>query len=207
MSSWTRLGSLCVALTLLAPNARAGTPDYLDEAPAERDARMSWWREARFGMFIHWGLYAVPAGEHRGKRSEEIGEWIQAWANIPRAEYELFARELNPVKFDAAEWVGLAKAAGMKYVVITAKHHDGFSMFDSQASDYDIVDSTPYGKDVIAALSRECKRQGMTFCFYYSIMDWHHPSQYVDLAGKHRTAGHGQNRVVAEQKAVVTRTG
>jgi len=174
--------------------------NYLEESQAEKDARMEWWRDARFGMFIHWGLYAVPAGEYDGVKSDRIGEWIQDWANIPREEYEKFAAEFNPVEFDAAEWVGLAKDAGMKYMVITSKQHEGFSMFDSDVSDYDIVDSTPYGKDPIAALSAECKNQGIKFCFYYSIMDWHHPSQYVDQEGRHRTAGHGRNSIIPEQK-------
>lgn len=174
--------------------------NYLQESQADRDARMEWWREARFGMFIHWGLYAVPAGEYNGVKSDRIGEWIQDWANIPREEYEKFAAEFNPVEFDAAEWVRIAADAGMKYLVITSKHHDGFSIFDSAVSDYDIVDSTPYGKDPIAALSEECKKQGIKLCFYHSIMDWHHPSQYVDQEGRHRTAGHGQNSILEDQK-------
>ena len=174
--------------------------NYLEESQADRDARMQWWREARFGMFIHWGLYAVPAGEYNGVKSDRIGEWIQDWANIPREEYEKYAAEFNPVEFDAAEWVRIAADAGMKYIVITSKHHEGFSIFDSDVSDYDIVDSTPYGKDPIAALSAECKKQGIKLCFYHSIMDWHHPSQYVDQEGRHRTAGHGQNSILEEQK-------
>jgi len=182
------------------PAEEAVEVNYLEESQAEKDARMEWWRDARFGMFIHWGLYAVPAGEYNGVKSDRIGEWIQDWANIPREEYEKFADEFNPVEFDAAEWVGLAKDAGMKYMVITSKHHEGFSMFDSDVSDYDIVESTPYGKDPIAALSAECKNQGIKFCFYYSIMDWHHPSQYVDQEGRHRTAGHGRNSIIPEQK-------
>jgi alpha-L-fucosidase len=159
------------------------------ETKAARDQRMKWWREARFGMFIHWGLYAVPAGEYKGQRSARIGEWIMEWANIPRTEYEQFAGQFNPVKFNAAEWVGIAKAAGMKYIVITSKHHDGFSIFDSAVSNYDIVDSTPYRKDPIAALAREAKKQGLKFCFYYSILDWHYSSAYVDAPGKDPTAG------------------
>src|SRR6266536_631502 len=150
------------------------------ETKAERDRRMKWWREARFGMFIHWGLYAVPAGEYTGKRSERIGEWIMEWANIPRADYEKFAPQFNPVKFDAAQWVRIARDAGMKYIVITSKHHDGFSMYGSEISHYDIVDSTPYHKDPIKALAAEAKKQGLKFCFYYSILDWHWPSAYVD---------------------------
>ena len=165
------------------------------ETPAARDRRMSWWREARFGMFIHWGLYAVPGGEYKGQRSTRIGEWIMEWANIPRVEYEKFAPQFNPVKFNAAEWVRIAKDAGMKYIVITSKHHDGFSMYDSQVSKYDIVDATPYGKDVMKALATEAKKQGLKFCFYYSIMDWHHPAQYVDAPGKDPTAGNRQTKM------------
>ncbi len=174
--------------------------NYLEENPAERDQRMQWWREARFGMFIHWGLYAVPAGEYQGQRSDQVGEWIQSWANIPREEYEQFAARFNPVQFDAARWVSIARDAGMKYLVITSKHHDGFAIYNSAVSDYDIVDATPYGRDPIAELAAECRRQGIHFCFYYSTMDWHHPSQYVEAEGKHRTAGHGQNRIIPEQK-------
>ncbi len=175
--------------------------DYLNETKEERDQRMSWWRNARFGMFIHWGLYAVPAGEYKGKRSKDTGEWIQSWANIPRGEYEQFAKQFNPVRFSAADWVGAAKGAGMQYIVITSKHHDGFSMFDSKVSNYDIVDATPFKKDPMAELSRECRKQGIHFCFYYSIMDWHHPSQYVDAPGKNRTAGNGQNQILPDQRA------
>lgn len=159
------------------------------ETSAVRDLRMKWWREARFGMFIHWGLYAVPAGEYKGQRSTRIGEWIMEWANIPRADYEKFSPQFNPVKFDAKEWVRIAKDAGMKYIVITSKHHDGFAMYDSKVSSYDIVDSTPYHKDPIRALAAETKRQGLKFCFYYSILDWHYPAVYVDAAGKDPTAG------------------
>jgi alpha-L-fucosidase len=170
------------------------------ETKAERDRRMKWWREARFGMFIHWGLYAVPAGEYKGKRSERIGEWIMEWANIPRAEYEKFAPQFNPVKFNAAEWVRIAKDAGMKYIVITSKHHDGFSLYDSKVSNYDIVDATPYRKDPIKALAAEAKKQGLKFCFYYSILDWHYPTVYVDAPGKDPTAGNRTTRMRAGGK-------
>jgi alpha-L-fucosidase len=167
----------------------------VQESRSERDARMAWWRDARFGMFIHWGLYAVPAGDYNGKRTKEIGEWIMSWANIPRAQYEQFAPRFDPEKFNAAEWVRTAKDAGMKYIVITSKHHDGFSMFDSAVTRYDIVDATPFKKDPMRALADECKRQGLKFAFYYSIMDWHHPSQYVDAPDKDPTAGNGQTKM------------
>src|SRR5262245_38711622 len=117
---------------------------------ASTDERMEWWREARFGMFIHWGVYAVPAGMYNGHKVNRIGEWIMNRGKIPVAEYQAFAKEFNPVKYDAEAWVKMAKDAGMKYIVITAKHHDGFAMFNSKASTWDMVDATPYGKDLLA---------------------------------------------------------
>ena len=161
----------------------------------KNEQRMRWWREARFGMFIHWGLYAVPAGEYKGQRSDRIGEWIMEWANIPRAEYEKFAAQFNPVKFDAKEWVRIAKDAGMKYIVITSKHHDGFAMYNSKVSNYDIVDATPYRRDPIKELAAEAKKQGLKFCFYYSILDWHYPAAYVDAPGKDPTAGNSTTKL------------
>ncbi|HYT69577.1 MAG TPA: alpha-L-fucosidase [Vicinamibacterales bacterium] len=191
------LRSAAVVLALLTLIQTSGSGQ-----DADRDRRMQWWREARFGMFIHWGLYAVPAGEWKGQRSKEIGEWIMSWANIPRAEYETLAPQFNPVKFDAAKIVGIAKDAGMKYIVITSKHHDGFSMYDSAVSDYDIVDRTPYRKDPMRALADEARKQGLKFAFYYSIMDWHHPSQYVKAPNKLETAGHSKTEMREGQKPV-----
>jgi alpha-L-fucosidase len=180
--------------TVTAQVARQPDPDH--------ERRMQWWRDARFGMFIHWGIYAVPAGEYKGARSKEIGEWIMSWANIPRSEYEQFASRFDPVKFNAAGWVRTAKDAGMKYIVITSKHHDGFAMFDSDVSNYDTVDATPYRKDPLRALSDEAKTQGLKFGVYYSIMDWHHPSQYVKAEGKDETAGHRETQMREGQKPV-----
>jgi len=140
-----------------------------------KDERMEWWREARFGMFIHWGLYAVPAGEWKGEQIKGIGEWIMERAHIPVSEYQQLAGQFNPVKFNADEWVSIARNAGMKYIVITSKHHDGFCLWDSRVSDYDIVDATPFKRDVLRELSVACKKQGIRLCFYHSIMDWHHP--------------------------------
>jgi len=137
---------------------------------------LHWWREIRFGMFIHWGLYAAPAGIWKGKEVSGIGEWIMYRAQIPVAEYEELANEFNPVKFDAKAWVQLAKEAGMKYLVITSKHHDGFAMFDSQASDYNIVAATPFQRDPMKELAEACQEAGLKFCFYYSQdQDWHEP--------------------------------
>src|SRR6478609_3637397 len=113
--------------------------------------RMAWFKEARFGMFIHWGIYAVPAGEWDGKTN--YAEWIQLQAKVPTADYAKFAAQFNPVKFDAKAWAKAAHDAGMKYVVITAKHHDGFCMYDSKLTDWDIVDATPYKKDPMKELA------------------------------------------------------
>jgi alpha-L-fucosidase len=153
--------------------AVAGEGEIAPETLEQRDARMAWWREARFGLFIHWGLYAVPAGEWRDETHH--AEWILTTAQIPVAEYEKFAPRFNPVQFDAAAWVRMARDAGMRYIVITSKHHDGFSLYDSQVSDYDVIDATPFGRDILRELEAECLKQGIRLCFYHSIMDWHHP--------------------------------
>ncbi len=150
--------------------------DQKDEITIKQDAKMEWWREARFGMFVHWGLYAVPAGEWKGKEVPGISEWIMARAEIPVKEYEKLANEFNPVKYNAEEWVKLAKYAGMKYIVITSKHHDGFTMFHSKASTYNIVDATPFDRDPLKELADACKKYGMRLGFYYSqAQDWHEP--------------------------------
>ena len=151
------------------------TINYLEESPESFDQRMKWWRDDRFGMFIHWGVYAIPAGKYNGKEVKGIGEWIMKHGEIPVIEYEKYAKQFNPVKFDADEWVRILKDAGMKYLVITSKHHDGFAIWDSKVSNYDIVDFAPYGKDILQALSKACKEQGIKFGLYHSIMDWHHP--------------------------------
>ncbi len=132
--------------------------------------------DAKFGLFIHWGIYSVLGGEWNGKSYS--GEWIMEQAGIPAAEYEKIAGRFNPVKFDAAQWVKIAKDAGMKYITITSKHHDGFAMYDSNVSDYDIVDRTPYKKDVLKMLADECAKQNMPLFFYYSQLDWHHPDYF-----------------------------
>ena len=174
------LGTILLSLFAGAyvSSARAGEAGGVSESKAERDARMQWWRDARFGMFIHWGLYAIPAGEWNGKPVQGIGEWIMNSANVPVEEYEKLAKQFNPVKYDPAEWVRIAKQAGMKYLVITSKHHDGFCLFDTDTTSYNVVDATPYGKDLLKPLADECRKQGIHFCVYYSIMDWHHPAQY-----------------------------
>jgi alpha-L-fucosidase len=163
---------LLTLLTLLFACKTVSPEKLLKESPAEKDQRMAWWREARFGLFIHWGLYAIPAGEWNGKT--EYGEWIRHTAEIPLKTYDEFLPRFNPVRFNADEWVKMAKDAGMKYIVITTKHHDGFAIFDSKYSDFDVM-TTPFGRDIIRELADACQREGIRLCFYHSIMDWHHP--------------------------------
>jgi alpha-L-fucosidase len=171
-----RIRSLVLALLLATTvGTRLAAQGAVTETAAQKDARMKWWRDARFGMFIHWGLYAVPAGTWKGERVNGLGEWIMARAPIAGSEYAPLAKQFNPVKFDADAWVKVAKDAGMKYIIITSKHHDGFAIFDSKVSDYDIVDATPYHRDAIKALASAARRAGLKFGVYYSIMDWHHP--------------------------------
>lgn len=151
---------------------------------------MAWWRDAKFGMFVHWGVYSVPAGYYNGKPVAGIGEWIMNKGKIPMAEYQAFAKDFTADKFDAAQFVATAKKAGMKYIVITSKHHDGFAMFDTKVNGWNIVQATPYGtgglldrvrawfglpsaKDPLKALAEECRRQGIKLGFYYSqAQDW-----------------------------------
>ena len=149
-----------------------------------------WFRQAQFGMMIHWGLYSLLAGEYKGQRMTEIGEWAQSYFRIPKDEYEKLASAFNPIYFDAREWVKLAKEAGMHYLVVTAKHHDGFCLFDSAYDDYNTVRGTPFGRDVIAELAEACKAEGIKLGLYYSQeLDWHEPHGGGYHAGKLNVAG------------------
>ncbi len=169
---------IALAVALLA-GAGAGDTVVLAAqatAPAAAGAaRMGWWRDARFGMFVHWGAYAVPAGVYHGERSWSTGEWLMNTSHVPIPEYEGFARRFDPERFDADAWVRAAQDAGMKYIVVTSKHHEGFSMFGSKVSRYNIVDFTPFRRDPLKELAAAAKRRGMKLGFYYSITDWHHP--------------------------------
>lgn len=165
-----------------------------------------WFKTAKFGLMIHWGLYSLLAGEYKGQRYDKndplvsewdpVGEWIMSRYQIPVAEYERLAGVFNPIYFDADEWVSLAKEAGMTYVVVTSKHHDGFSLFKSDVDTYNVVDATPYKRDVILELSEACARHGLKFGLYYSQeLDWHEPhgggydlyDQELDYKGCHWT--------------------
>lgn len=145
------------------------------ESKDEYEKRMKWWKEAKFGMFVHWGLYAIPAGVWNETRIPGIGEWIQFNAKISINEYEKLAKQFNPEKFNPDEWVSIAKESGMKYIVITAKHHDGFCLFDSKLTNYTVVKASPFKRDIIGELSKAAKKHGIKIGFYYSqTLDWHH---------------------------------
>jgi alpha-L-fucosidase len=141
-----------------------------------RDERMAWWREARFGMFIHWGVYAIPAGTWDGREIGGIGEWIMNRGKIPVNDYQNMAEQFNPVKYNPDAWVKMARDAGMKYIVITSKHHDGFALFETKASKWNVVDHTAYGKDLLKPLAEACRKYGIKLGFYYSqAQDWNNP--------------------------------
>ena len=152
--------SFLLASLLLAPvlALAQATASVSSETAAQREARMAWWCQAKFGMFIHWGLYAIPAR----------GEWVMNREKIPVAKYAKLAEQFNPVKFNAEQWVRFAKDSGMRYIVITAKHHDGFAMYGSKVSSYNIVDATPFKRDPLKELAAACAKQGIKFGVYYS---------------------------------------
>ncbi|TAJ25071.1 MAG: hypothetical protein EPO68_00470 [Planctomycetota bacterium] len=194
-----------LALTLLV--AQCAAPVRLDargvpiESAAQHDARMQWWRDARFGMFIHWGLYSIPAGKWGS--NDQHGEWIRETAQIPLEQYLPLQRQFDPAKYDARAWARMAQQAGMRYVVITSKHHDGFSLYDSALSDWD-MGGTPSKRDLLGELKAACEAEGLRFCTYHSIMDWHHPD-YLPRRGWEKRSSDGASfpRYVAHLNAQV----
>ncbi|MEO7463810.1 MAG: alpha-L-fucosidase, partial [Ferruginibacter sp.] len=149
------------------------------ETEEEYNNRMQWWKDAKYGMFIHFGLYSILGGEYNGEVTPKIAEWIQNTLKIPLADYKKLMGKFNPQQFNADEWASIAMAAGMKYMVVTAKHHDGFALFNSQVSDYDVM-NTPFGRDIIKELKEACHKQGLKFGLYYShVIDWENPNAYI----------------------------
>lgn len=137
---------------------------------------IKWFKEAKYGMMAHWGLYSLLAGEYKGRRVQSYAEWIQCYMPIPNDEYEQLAASFNPIYFNADEWIKLARDSGMKYFVLTSKHHDGFALFRSKADRFNVVDATPFGRDVVGELAEACYKYGLKFGLYYSQeLDWHHP--------------------------------
>ena len=205
------------AFFFFAPNLGAqdvmpSADPYANETTEQRDARMAWFREAKFGLFIHWGVYSVPAGTHNGEKVPKHGEWIMHRGKIPMAEYQTYAKDFNPVKYDPDEWVRLAKEAGMKYIVITSKHHDGFALFDSKVSKWDVVDATPYGKDLIAPLAKACQKHGIRLGLYYSqAQDWNQGGSVAkggwDPAQEHDMDDYIRNIAVPQVKEILSNYG
>lgn len=151
---------------------------------------IQWFKEAKFGMMIHWGLYSLLAGEHKGEKSSVYAEWIQSRFQIPNEEYGKLAEAFNPVYFDADEIVSFAKACGMTYLVVTTKHHDGFAMYHSKVDKYNVYDATPFHRDVLGELAAACKKEGLKLGIYYSQdLDWHehhgggYLSNHIETAG------------------------
>jgi alpha-L-fucosidase len=169
--------SLALVLFLLPGFSTAAEPEV--SSPAVRGTRgnaVQSWQNSKFGMFVHWGVYAVPAGVHNGVQVRHLGEWIMYHARIPKVDYAKYASNLAPQGYDPAAWVNLAREAGMKYMVVTAKHHDGFALFDSKVTEWDAVDATPSHRDLLKPIVEECRKQGMPLGFHYSqALDWWHP--------------------------------
>ena len=161
---YSRLLVVLGAVSLLMP-AFAAAPD--PESREAKEKRLEWFRHDKFGLFIHWGLYSIPAGYWKGERSPGIGEWVQHRMRIPNAEYSQLAQWFNPIRFDADAWAQLAVDAGMKYVVITSKHHDGFALFKS-SHPFNVVDATPFKRDIVKELAEACAKRGLRFGVYYS---------------------------------------
>ena len=157
---------ICAGLTIISPARFSAQEAYV---PAKENlVAREWFQNAKFGLFIHWGVYSLM-----GK-----GEWVLEREKIRAADYEKMAVAFNPTAYNPSEWVMMARAAGMKYITITAKHHDGFAMFDSRLTEWDIMDRTSYKKDVLRMLADECRAQGIKLFFYYSQLDWHHPDYF-----------------------------
>jgi alpha-L-fucosidase len=163
-----RFARLAVSLVAAHFSTRAVRAQSTPAVPSERVAAREWFRDAKFGMFVHWGVYS-QLGQ---------GEWVMENRSIPVDTYEWLASAFNPVKFDARAWVATAKAAGVRYITITARHHDGFSMFATKANRYNIVDWTPFARDPMKDLAAECRANGIKLFFYYSQLDWHHPDYW-----------------------------
>lgn len=174
--------------------------DYLNESKEAYQSRMSWFKDAKYGMFIHFGLYSQLGGDWEGKTYKQYAEWIQANADIPSQVYAMLTSTFNPKDFDTDFIARTAKEAGMKYIVITSKHHEGFCLWDSEYTNFDVA-STPFkGRDILAELSAACKRHGLKFGTYYSIIDWHHPSQERNMDGDDRWGHWGNVRMKSGKK-------
>ena len=173
--------------------------DFCNEPQEEFENRMQWFTDAKYGMFIHFGLYAQLGGVWQGDTVKGYSEWIQSSADISPQEYAMLTHTFNPINFDAEFIVQTAKKAGMKYLVITTKHHEGFCLWDSQYNNFDVA-NTPFKRDILAELSAACRKHGIRFGTYYSIIDWHHPSQERNIDGNDGWGWWGEIRMKTGKK-------
>ena len=165
----TKALELLIFTIVLSTVAQVALAQLPKETEAQKAQRMRWWTDARFGMFIHWGLYALPARH----------EWVKNRERMTNEQYQKYFELFNPDLYNPKEWAGMAKAAGMKYVVLTAKHHEGFCLWDSKYTDYKAT-NTPFGKDLIKEYVEAFRSEGLKVGFYYSLIDWHHPDYTID---------------------------
>lgn len=171
-----------IGIANISCNVQAPIEENKEVASISDDERMEWWRDARFGMFIHWGAYAIPGGERNGEICGGGAEWIMDKLDYTIEDYENEVVALfNPVQFNADDWVSMAKDAGMKYIVLTSKHHDGFCLWDSETTNYDVMEAAPFKRDIVKELAEACKKQGIKLGLYHSIVDWHHPQAQAPL--------------------------
>jgi alpha-L-fucosidase len=168
---------LFVFVLLLTGNSIIAQPKIWDETEVQKTQRLKWWTDARFGMFIHWGIYALPARH----------EWVKNYERLTTEQYQKYFDNFNPDMYNPKEWARMAKQAGMKYAVITSKHHDGFCLFESKYTDYNAT-KTPYGKDLLKEWVDAFRAEGLGVGFYYSLIDWHHPHFTVDRTHPQRVA-------------------
>jgi alpha-L-fucosidase len=181
-----------ITLAVLLASMAADAESLSGESPEGYNNRMKWFAEAQYGMFIHFGAYSLPGGQWKGAPVDWYAEWLQATANIPRDEYAWIIRDFNPVDFDAEFIVRTAKEAGMTYLVITSKHHEGFCLWDSRFTEFDVA-ATPFkGRDILDELRKACDRHGIRFGLYYSIIDWNHPAQKPSMKGAKPMSRWGQ---------------
>jgi len=183
---WNRNAiALALGLIFCAPLCNADQPKFIEESLDSYNERMKWFDEAAYGMFIHFGLYSLLGGEWKGEKDKaKYAEWNQANIGIPREEYAETAKSFNPAQFDADLIARTAKEAGMKYLVITSKHHEGFCLWDSEYTDFDVANTPFKGRDILGELNEACKKHGIKFGLYYSILDWNHPAQAPNPKGK-----------------------
>ena len=188
-----RIQSLLLMLLLLNSGLMAQERvNYLNESEEAFQNRMQWFLDAKYGMFIHFGLYSQLGGIYKGNDEGRYAEWIQANQQIPKSEYSKLIDTWNPKKFDADKIVKLAKKAGMKYLVITTKHHEGFCLWNSEYTDFDIDNSPMKGRNFIKEISDACKKYGIRFGTYYSIIDWNHPSHDIPNTAEEIDSSHNR---------------